>query len=83
MNKSQRKAVAMNKAMDVALQALSRIEAHEKECGERWAESVTELKALRVASAANAARWEKLAWLVIATVVATAVPSMIHLIGLS
>ena len=83
MNKSQRKAVAMNKAMDVALQALSRIEAHEKECGERWAESVTELKALRVASDANAARWEKLAWLVIGTVVATAIPSMIHLIGLS
>ena len=82
MNKSQRKAVAATKAMDVALQALSRIEAHEKECGERWAEAVTELKSLRVASDTNAVRWEKLAWLVIGTVVATAIPSMIHLIGL-
>lgn len=81
MNKSQRKAVAMNKAMDVALQALSRIEAHEKECGERWAESVTELKALRVASDANSARWERLAWTVIGTVIATALPSILHLSG--
>ena len=81
MNKSQRKAVAMNKAMDVALQALSRIEAHEKECGERWAEAVVEIKELRIASDSNSARWEKLAWLVIGTVVATAIPSIVHLVG--
>lgn len=82
MNKSQRKAAVVDKAMNVALQALSRIEAHEKECGERWAESVIEIKSLRVASDANSARWEKLAWLVIGTVIVTAIPSIIHLIGL-
>ena len=80
MNKSQRRALAANKsvevtnkAMEVALQALEKIEAHEKECGERWAEAVFELKYLREATAAHAARWEKLAWLVLGSIVATAV----------
>ena len=80
MNKSQRRAVAANKsleatnkAMDVAMQALERIEAHEKECGERWAEAVSELKHLRQSTDAHSARWEKLAWLVLGTFVATAI----------
>jgi len=54
--------------MEVALQALEKIEAHEKECGERWAEAVSELKHLRQSTDSHSARWEKLAWLVVAAV---------------
>ena len=75
MNKTQRRAVAANKsievgnqAMEVAMKALERIEAHEKECGERWAESIVELKHLQSLTSAHSARWEKLAWLVVAAV---------------
>ena len=32
--------------MEVAMASLKRIEAHEKECGERWAEAIMEIKAL-------------------------------------
>ena len=60
---------ADTQAMDVALKALERIDAHERECGERWAEASFELKHLRVATDAHAARWERLAWLVVAAVV--------------
>ena len=66
--------------MDVALKALERIEAHEKECGERWAEAVFEVKYLREATDAHSARWEKLAWLVLGTFVATAVVHFIDLV---
>ena len=62
--------------MDVAMQALERIDAHEKECGERWAEAVFELKYLRQSTDAHSARWEKLAWLVLGTFVAT---TIVHL----
>lgn len=53
---------------NLALQALDRIALHEKECGERWGEALAELKALRAATDAHAHRWEKLAWLVVASV---------------
>ena len=66
--------------MEVAMASLQRIEAHEKECGERWAEAVSEMKQLRVASDAHSERWEKLAWLVVGTVLVTAAT---HLIGLA
>ena len=59
----------MKTEMDIALEALDRIEHHEKECGERWAEAVAELKSLRVATDNHAARWEKLAWLVIGAMI--------------
>ena len=65
--------------MDVAMKALEKIEAHEKECGERWAEAVFELKYLREATDAHSARWEKLAWLVLGTFVATAVVHFVDL----
>ena len=65
--------------MDVALKALERIEAHEQECGERWAAAVFELKYLREATDAHSARWEKLAWLVLGTFVATAVVHFVDL----
>ena len=66
--------------MEVAMASLQRIEAHEKECGERWAEAVSEMKQLRIASDAHSERWEKLAWLVVGTVLVTAAT---HLIGLA
>ena len=58
---------------DLALEALDRIAQHEKECGERWAEAVVELRELRKATDSHAARWEKLAWLVVASAVTAAV----------
>jgi|TARA_R100001244_G_C5096980_1_gene117849 hypothetical protein len=51
--------------------AEERIATHEKECGERWLETLLELKSLRVATDDHSARWEKLAWLVIASLMAT------------
>ena len=59
--------------MDVALEALERIAEHERECGERWAECTVELRELRKATENHAARWEKLAWLVITVVFTTSV----------
>jgi hypothetical protein len=62
--------------MEIALEALDRIAQHEKECGERWAEAVVELRELRKATDSHAARWEKVAWLVI-TVVVTGAASVV------
>lgn len=56
---------------NLALQALEQIAKHEKECGERWAEAVIEIRELRKVTDSHAARWEKLAWLVVATVITT------------
>ena len=53
----------------IALAALERIEKHEKECGERWAEATVELRELKESTKSHAQRWEKLAWFVIATVI--------------
>jgi Flp pilus assembly protein TadB len=58
---------------ELAIEALDRIAQHEKECGERWAEAVVELRELRKTTDAHAARWEKLAWLVVASAVTAAV----------
>lgn len=58
---------------ELALEALDRIAQHEKECGERWAEAVVELRELRKTTDAHAVRWEKLAWLVVASAVTAAV----------
>ena len=58
---------------DLAIEALDRIAQHEKECGERWAEAIVELRELRKATDAHALRWEKLAWLVVASAVTAAV----------
>ena len=58
---------------DLAIEALDRIAQHEKECGERWAEAVVELRELRKATDSHAVRWEKLAWLVVASAVTAAV----------
>lgn len=63
--------------MEIALEALDRIAQHEKECGERWIECIVELRELRKATDSHAARWEKLAWLVISSVVAGAITVVI------
>lgn len=65
---------------DRAVEALERIAKHEQECSERWLEALIELRSLRKASDAFAARWERLAWLVITTTlaaIATVVTSLI------
>ena len=54
---------------EVALEALERIAKHEKECAERWAESTVELRELKIATKAHAVRWEKLAWIIVITMV--------------
>jgi hypothetical protein len=54
----------------LATVALAQIARHEKECGERWKEATYELKALSHQVKAHSARWEKLAWLVVSTLVA-------------
>jgi len=64
----------------LALEALERIATHEKECGERWAEAVVELRELRKATDTHAARWEKLAWLVVGTVVTTALTAWFNML---
>jgi hypothetical protein len=38
--------MTVNTEMDLALEALERIAQHERECGERWAEAVVELREL-------------------------------------
>ena len=74
------KAVKPTTPTALALEALERIAHHEKECGERWAECTIELRELKNASNAHAARWEKLAWLVIGTVITTALAGWITMI---
>jgi len=68
--------MAVKTEMELALEALEKIAQHEKECGERWAEAVVELRELRKATDSHAARWEKVAWLVI-TVVVTGAASVV------
>ena len=51
----------------MALAALDLIARHEAECGLRWAEATTELKHLSEAVAAHGKRWERLAWLLVAS----------------
>ena len=55
-------------ASDIAIEALKKIETHEKDCGERWAEATTELKYIKKTLEAHGKRWEKTAWLLIGTV---------------
>jgi len=54
---------------DRAEQALEKIARHEQECAQRWGEALTELRNLRKVADAHAARWERLAWLVVASAV--------------
>jgi len=67
--------------MQIALEALERISIHEKECGERWAEAIVELRELRKATDSHAQRWEKLAWLVVSAVIAGVIAVVIAHVG--
>ena len=67
--------------MQIALEALERISIHEKECGERWAEAIVELRQLRKATDSHAQRWEKLAWLVVSSVIAGVLATVIAHVG--
>ena len=69
-----------DKALELALEALERIATHEKECGERWAEAMVELRDLKVVTSNHAERWEKLAWMVIGTVTTTVIAAWVALI---
>ena len=60
---------SIDKSLDVALEALERIAHHEKECGERWAEAIVELREVKKVTETHAQRWEKLAWLFVGTAV--------------
>ena len=62
--------------MDRAEQALEKIAKHEAECAQRWGEALVELRELRKVTDAHASRWERLAWLVVASA-ATAVVSIL------
>jgi len=73
--------MAIKTEMEIALEALDRIAQHEKECGERWAEAVVELRELRKATDSHAARWEKLAWLVVTVVITTAATVVVSILG--
>ena len=64
---------------NLAIDVLERIAKHEKECGERWAEAVVELRELRKVTDSHAARWEKLAWLVVGSVLTTVVAAWIKM----
>lgn len=64
--------MAVKTEMEIALEALEKIAQHEKECGERWGEATVELKQLRELATSHAARWERLAWLVVSVVFAGA-----------
>jgi hypothetical protein len=63
------------------LAALAQIAKHEKECGERWAETAVELRELKNATKSHAVRWEKLAWFVIATVLGCAATVLTNHLG--
>ena len=76
MVSNQKQSVVDKKAMDIALESLKRIEAHEKECGERWSEAMTEIRHLKELTSSHSARWEKLAWLVVAAVVVQVLTGM-------
>ena len=76
MARNRKQSVVDKKAMDIALESLKRIEAHEKECGERWSEAITEIRHLTELTSSHSARWEKLAWLVVAAVVVQVLTGM-------
>lgn len=74
--------MAVKTEMEIALEALEKIAQHEKECGERWGEATAELRQLRELAASHAARWERLAWLVISSVLVGIITIFTtHLIG--
>ena len=58
---------------NAAVEALEKIAIHEKECAARWGEAAVELRELKETTKTHARRWEKLAWLLVATMLSCAV----------
>tara|TARA_B100000949_G_C13888522_1_gene287700 strand:+ start:99 stop:320 length:222 start_codon:yes stop_codon:yes gene_type:complete len=59
--------MAKEDSMEIALKALQKIERHERECSLRWKEATSELRGIRKDTVRNSKRWERLAWLVVGT----------------
>ena len=55
-----------------AVEALKKIAEHEKECAARWGAAAVELRELKETTKTHARRWEKLAWLLVATMLSCA-----------
>ena len=51
-------------SLEVAMEALRRIENHERECSNRWAECMVELRNVKEAIQRNSNRWERLGWFI-------------------
>tara|TARA_R100001129_G_scaffold28503_1_gene19096 strand:+ start:174 stop:398 length:225 start_codon:yes stop_codon:yes gene_type:complete len=58
-------------ATQMAVEALEQISRHEAECGKRWAECTQEIKALAKLTEAHSQRWERVAFLIVGTVLAS------------
>jgi hypothetical protein len=65
-------------ALETAVLALEQIARHEKECSRKWGDAHTELKIIREQLRSHAARWERLAWMVIGTMTAGVVAVIIQ-----
>tara|TARA_R100000687_G_C6385433_1_gene134697 strand:+ start:167 stop:388 length:222 start_codon:yes stop_codon:yes gene_type:complete len=61
--------MAKEDSMEIALKALQKIERHERECSLRWKEATSELRGIRKDTVRNSKRWERLAWLVVGTLI--------------
>ena len=66
---------------NLALKALEQIAKHERECGERYGDVVTQLSELRKQTDAHADRGEKIAWLLGSAVVTTGVSTWLLMLG--
>jgi len=64
-------------SMEIALKALQKIEKHERECSLRWKEATAELRGLRRDTSTNSKRWERLAWLVVGTLLTAVIAAWI------
>jgi Flp pilus assembly protein TadB len=69
--------MARKSPTQLANAALDAIAKHEKECSERWRECTYELKALSHQVKAHSARWEKLAWIIISTLIVALVTALL------
>jgi len=51
-------------SLELAMEALRRIENHERECSNRWSECMVELRNVKEAIQRNSNRWERLGWFI-------------------
>ena len=52
----------------IAIEALKKIEQHEKDCSQRWSEATVELKHIKEKLDNHSVRWERVAWFLISGV---------------